>query len=98
MRCLLLSLLATGCLGEPVAPGPDGVHRTWHRRTDAEQPGPLASPRLAYDSKRQRVFMYGGSDDNTSTPTDRMYELDDTGWTKLCDPCTRVHNSAGGLI
>ena len=78
-RAIACVLVASACIAEPATPPTEGVARVWRQRTDlAPLPGQLNAPHLIYDSKRQRVLMYGGTDQFTN-PTDALWQLDTAG-------------------
>ena len=98
MRWGALCIALAGCLSKPtpLPPGSgDGakpiIGRTWAQRMDANpppQPPPaMLNPKLVYDATRGHVVMYGGDDAITTTYFPGMWELDETGWETICNPC-----------
>src|SRR5262245_917505 len=63
--------------------------RAWVKRNDPA-PGKLFAPRLAFDTYRNHVVLYGG-DLGFPAPsamiTDAMWEFTPSGWTPICQPC-----------
>jgi hypothetical protein len=95
VRFVVLALAVGGCgrLGFDVdASGADGTTitgRHWSQRDDSA-PGQLFAPRLAYDSARRTVLLYGGDLGIGARPANAsaaMWELSSTGWQRVCDPC-----------
>ncbi len=96
MRAIACALVASACISEPGAPSTDGVARVWRQRTDLDPlPGALYAPHLFYDSKRQRVLMYGGNDE-FSNASDALWQLETAGWSEICQQCTNggINDSA----
>jgi hypothetical protein len=93
---IAIACALVGCIAKADPPPTQGVARSWKMRpARPEQPGPgeLRSARLAFDSNRGRVVLYGGAD--VDKQYDAMWELTETGWEKLCEPCLAVANPIG---
>lgn len=96
---LALALAGCGRLSfERVAPGDAGadapdaivpVTRHWVQRANHE-PGKVHAPELAFDPSRGTVVLYGGDTALTfpGDPQPAMWELQPTGWSSICNPCT----------
>lgn len=59
--------------GDCVAPGP-----TWTKRSPSASPGPRRNHAMAYDSKRGRVVLFGGSDGSALQAS--VWEWDGSNW------------------
>ena len=75
------------CLTKPDEPAGGNIQtRHWSQRAGSE-PGALFAPRLTYDARHHELLLYGGNEQVSNSPTDRMWKLGATGWVNVCDPC-----------
>lgn len=90
MRWALLVL--AGCLSTPDAPA--GPERKWQLRDGSHEPGALVGPRLAYDTDRAQVILYGGASlDGTNGV---VFLLEPTGWFPICTLGSSIPPRFGG--
>ena len=59
---------------------------TWSRRPDGPNPGQRGHHAMAYDSKRQRVVLYGGIARDGALAADDVWEWDGAAWSAIKAP------------
>jgi hypothetical protein len=67
--------------------------RHWVNR-NLSDPGPLTAARMAYDSKRGRILMYGGSNVVQSAA---LWAITGAGWTSICTSCPPGQRAGPGV-
>ncbi len=93
MRIVVLALLVAGCISKPARDPDRGAagDRTWRQITGpgAELPGPLLSPRLAYDRVSEHVYLFGGA--AGEAVSNIMWRLDGDEWVTVCEDCLGLY-------